>query len=325
MKTFLQSIKPLLPIPLTHTSLAREVAGNSLDRGDFYDIYQLAEEGDFPYFSYINENDEMELFVVYGDIDEFSKLAKAVPGLEFSARESNWIVMLWLQVTEDEGIGYPFLFDTRRKEKRYEGISFLQQEKVNVYYLAWEGRELWFVYKEEIPFRHHLQDAIRLYLSAYQYDEEVFFEEEEMPEFTLNGEELNRGKWNEEGLSIYLDYGLLEGKYGAEKAREKVMARVYRGIRNLAAYPQAADEKVEFSFWAGERRGLNNLGQETRMVVITLTPCFLEKEDHPLLPLFLYLPEYEKTLRETPGAMGDVPIVSYKNGSVFFYEWNHNE
>ncbi|HBI02762.1 MAG TPA: hypothetical protein DDY49_01860 [Paenibacillaceae bacterium] len=290
----------------SHQPLTEDLLGGPLSQVLFPDVYEKANYHLYPYFSRLNQQGKMELILIYKDIDEFSENEESQNQLEFSARESQWMVMLWAQLPGLEPIGYPFLFDTRYSAMREEARQLLAQGQVLIHYLAWEGNNLWYIYQENLSFQHQIEEGTRLFLYAYQFDDEILFEDEDLVEKTMNATELPTGYLEHEGLSIYLNYGALVTELGEEKAREKVMARAFQGIHNVKG--------AEYFLWVGDRKN-NRLS-------ITLTPGFCEEREHPLLPFFMFQPEFEKVKREKPGSFGDIPIVSVQEGILTFIEWN---
>lgn len=286
--------------------LTEDLIGGALSQVVFPDVYEMANFHKFPYFSRLNAEGNMEFFLIYKDIDEFTENQDAQIQLEFSVRESQWMVMLWMQLTGQEPTGYPFLFDTRDAAMRNQVRQLLTQGKASIHYLAWEGNNLWYIYREDISFQHQVEEGTRLFLYAYQFDDGVNLGERDLVEKTMDSTELPADYLEQEGLAIYLNYDALVKVLGEEKAREKVMARALRGISDVKG--------MECFLWVGERK--NN------RLTLTLTPGYFAEDTHPLLPFFMFLPEFEKVQREKPGTSGDIPIVSVQEGYLTFIEWN---
>lgn len=286
--------------------LTEELLGAPLSQVLCPDLYEKANFHEYPYFSRMNQQGNMELILIYKDIDEFSENENAYMQLEFSSRESQWIVMLWSLLPGLSPTGYPFLFDTRDSTMRTQVRQLLSQGQVTIHYLAWEGNNLWYIYQENISFHQQVDEGIRLFLYAYQFDEKINVEEREWIEKTMNPSDLPQDCFKQEGLAIHLNFGALIKEEGEEKAKEKLMARALRGIHNVNGDP--------CFLWVGDRK--NN------RICITITPGFFEEANHPLLPFFMFLPEFEKVQKEKPGAFGDIPIVSVQEGILTFVEWN---
>ncbi|AMA73701.1 MULTISPECIES: hypothetical protein [Aneurinibacillus] len=326
-----QRLKPDIPLPEERVSPGEETMGEVLNRLAFQDVYHMVEEDGKQYFPRLNARGDVEIVIVYDDIDAFGEQAEAKVYLDFTRYKQNWIAVLWVVTDPEEPLGYPLLFDAVDDTMRYMAVRFLEQNAVWVHYTAQADSGLIHLYSEAISFPvTEKEKATTLLLEAYHYDpgEE---EDEGMPEKTAPGRELSFERLSEKGFSFYFDYRLMENRFGEEGAREQAMGAMYRALWMMRRHPNPQAREAEILLWVGEKVGKNRAGEETRLLVVTMTPQLLdvyqivnlsELEANPLATMLMSLTEYQKLEEEYPLQQGYIPIAGYENGTLLHIEWD---
>ncbi|GEN33431.1 hypothetical protein [Aneurinibacillus danicus] len=328
-----RTIKPEVLLPAGRISPGEETMGDTLNRLVFQDIYRAVSEDGARYFPRLTAAGDVEICIVYEDIESFSEQVDARVYLDFSSYRQNWIAVLWVVTDPEDPLGYPLSFRTMNEEERYLAVRFLEQEHVWVHYLADIEEGITHLYSEAISFsEEEKEEAGKLLLAAYRYDP-VGQEEEEMPEKTMGGEELAQNRLLERGFAFYFDYRLMENRFGEEGAREQVMGAVYRSLWMMHRHPNAQARDAELLIWVGEKTGKNRAGEDTRLLVVAMTPQLLdvyqivhmsELEANPLATMLMALTEYQYLEEEYPLEYGYIPIVGYDGGTITHIEWNEN-
>jgi hypothetical protein len=324
-----KKIKPPISLLKGRVSPDEETMGEVLNRLIFQDIYELALENGNRYFPRLTAEGNVEICIVYEDIESFSEQTEAKVYLDFSRHKQSWIAVLWTVSDPENPLGYPLSFHVTDVQDRYSAVRFLEQEHIWVHYLAETKGGIMHLYSEAISFSEEEKDkAGELLLAAYQYDPSE--EQEEMPEKVVAGENLPPARLRDKGLAFYFDYRLMESRFGKEGAREQIMAAVYRSLWMMRRHPNVQAREAELLLWIGEKTGKNRAGEDTRLLVVAMTPQLLdvyqivhvsELSANPLATMLMALIEYQYLEEEYPLEYGYIPIVGYENGVLTHVEW----
>jgi hypothetical protein len=328
----LSAIKPSIEIPLTHVSPGSATMGEALNRAAYAHLYRIAEEEGARCFPLMDREGNVELYILFDTIDQFSEQANADVYLEFHQHKKDWIAVLWTVTSPDNPLGYPIPFHTQDDEYRYLAVRFLEQKHIWIHYLAFADEELVHIFSEAIDFAaDDKEKAENLLLEAYYYEEDPEDEGGEMPQETINGQTLDRGLLLESGLSFYLDYAALEKQHGEEGAKESIMGGIYRALWMISRHPNAQARNSSFLIWVGEVEGENRSGRMTRLLSVSMSPSLRdiikvvnlsEDEENPMASLLMSLSEFLKTEEEQPFAAGYLPIIGYHSGTLQHIEWD---
>ncbi|MFT9847397.1 hypothetical protein [Aneurinibacillus sp. REN35] len=326
-----RQIKPAEGITTTNIALGAETMGETLNRLAFQDIYRRVGEDGIMYFPRATADGDVEICIVYQDIDSFGEQAEASVYLDFSKHQHNWIAVLWVVDDPEDPLGYPLSFQTTVETDRYLAVRFLEQPRIWVHYLAEAEEGIMHLYSEAIAFDNgeQVERAGEMLLAAYRYDPSVE-EAEDLPEQVMRGDALSYACLKENGLSFYFDYRLMENRFGEEGAREQVMGAIYRSLWMMRRHPNAQARDAELLLWIGEKRGRNRADEETHLLVVTMTPQLLdvyqivhmsELEANPLATMLMALTEYQYLEEEHPIEQGYIPIIKYEYGTLVHIEW----
>lgn len=323
-------IKPSIPLPPNRASLGSDTLGNTLNQLSFQDIYTTVQEDGMRYFPRLTAEGDVEVCIIYEDIDSFGEQAEAEVYLDFSRHKDNWIAVLWVVTDPEDPLGYPLSFQITKGTDRYLAVRFLEQERIWVHYLADVEAGIMHLYSEAISFSdQETERAVELMLAAYRYDP-TKEEADEMPETTIYGEKLELSRLREKGFSFYFDYRLMENRFGEEGARELVMSTIFRAFWMMRRHPNPQAREAKLLLWIGEKIGKNRADEETHLLVVTMTPQLLdvyqvvnlsELEANPLATTLMALTEYQYLEEETPLESGYIPIAGYENGTLVHIEW----
>jgi hypothetical protein len=329
----MEGLNRIKPVPRLHEgriSPDERTMGEVIERPVFQDIYRTVEEEGARYFPRLNAAGDVELYIVYEDIDRFSEQAEASVYLDFSGYKQKWIAVLWIVTDPENPLGYPFSFDTANDEMRYSAVRFLEQEHIWVHYMAQIEPGIIHLYSEAISFSEAEKETAAELLVAAYHNQEEGEEESVLPERIVRGEDIALSRLKEKGFSFYLDYSLLENRFGEAEAKEQVMGAIYRALWMMRRHPNAQAREAEVLLWVGEKVGRNRAGEETRLLAITMTPPLLdvfqivhlsELEANPLATMLMSLTEYQFLEEEYPLAYGYIPIVGYDAGVLSHIEW----
>ncbi|GED12114.1 hypothetical protein [Aneurinibacillus migulanus] len=325
-----RTIKPSISLPTKSAFLGGDTLGETLDQLAFQDIYKMIQEDGIRYFPRLTSEGDVEVCIIYEDIDSFGEQADAEVYLDFSRHKDNWIAVLWVVTDPEDPLGYPLSFHITKETDRYLAVRFLEQERIWIHYLADVEAGVMHLYSEAISFSgHETERAGELMLAAYRYDPEKE-EAEEMTERTISGEELELSRLREHGFSFYFDYRLMENRFGEEGARELVMGTIFRALWMMRRHPNPQAREAELLLWIGEKVGKNRADEETRLLVVTMTPQLLdvyqvvnlsELEANPLATTLMALTEYQFLEEEAPLENGYIPIAGYEDGTLVHIEW----
>ncbi|MBN6188444.1 hypothetical protein JQN58_16460 [Aneurinibacillus sp. BA2021] len=333
METWKQ-IKPAGQIVTTSVSPGAETMGETLNRLAFQDIYRQVQEEGNTYFFRANAKGDVEICIVYPDIDSFGEQTEASVYLDFSRHQHSWIAVLWVVADPEAPLGYPLSFRTTVETERYLAVRFLEQGPIWVHYLAEAEDGIMHVYSEALAFDdgEQVERAGELLLAAYEYDPAAE-EAEDMPERVMAGEEVPDERLVEKGLAFYFDYRLMENRFGEEGAREQIMGAIYRSLWMMRRHPNAQAREAELLLWIGEKQGRNRADEETHLLVVTMTPQLLdvyqivhmsELEANPLATMLMALTEYQYLEEEHPIEHGHIPIIKYEYGTLVHIEWEES-
>ncbi|WP_047151932.1 hypothetical protein [Aneurinibacillus tyrosinisolvens] len=333
MDESLQLIKPGIHLPMGRISPEHETMGEPLNRLSFHDIYHAVEEEGIRYFPRLNGAGDVEIYIIYDDIESFGEQAEAQVYLDFSRHASRWIAVLWAVTDPDNPLGYPLQFDTKDETMRYLAVRFLEQESIWIHHLALDNSGLIHVYSEAISFPDdEKEEAKSLLLAAYEHRVDEL-EEEEIPERVLSGSAIHMERLAEEGISFYFDYDAMKNRLGEGGARESVMSSVYRAIWMMRRHPNPEARQAQMLIWVGEKNGKNRGGEDTNLLVVTMSPPLLdvykiinlsEIEENPLATLFMSITEYQWLEEEHPILSGYFPIIGYEKGELLHIEWDED-
>ncbi|WP_027417318.1 hypothetical protein [Aneurinibacillus terranovensis] len=332
MNSSIEAIKPSIAVPAQRISPSQKTMGEGLNHLTFQDIYQAVEEEGFRYFPRLNGKGDVEIYIVYDNIERFAEQAEAEVFLEFTRHKSQWIAVLWTITNPDDPLGYPITFAVEDEQARYLAIRFLEQKQIWIHYIALEDSYLVHVYSEAIAFSDEEKgEAERLLLEAYSYDPGREEDEEEIPQETVDAGSVTDERLLEKGVSFYLDYSAMENRLGEQGARELSMGLIYRSIWMMRRHPNAGVREAALLIWVSQIVGRNRGGEMTRLLVVTMTPLLRDilrvvnlsaDDENPLANILMAVTEFQKTEEESPLVHGGLPIIGYAGGSIQHIEWD---
>lgn len=313
-----------------HSPSAKTVS-KALPQEPFADLYKLIRDQGLAYFARINGEGNVELYLVFESIEEFSQSTHAEVYVEFKTYQDKLLAVIWTLDDPRNPLGFPVPFHIQDERERNMALRLIHQPQTWIHYLAYEDNQIIHIYSEAISFppseKPRMEGLIRnLYEGGYsgadwtterqQPDEEVReLETESAPVHTLPPDSLDQN-----GVAYVFDYQKMIDAYGAEEAQMVLMQAVHQAMLVIRRHFRSEVRETTFTIWAAEKTPYFYLFLSPSMADLFDVIHYSEEEENPFSRFLLAIPQFIETREGTPLAYGAYPIMRYEQG-----RWIHLE
>lgn len=314
--------KPVIIPDPAALPLSLATMGDVLDREAYPDLFRLVEEEGLPYFARLNAQGNVELFLVFDQVETFSQETGDEVHLEWKTYQDKLLAIIWTVSDPIQPLGFPLTFDIKRPEHHFMALRLMEQPSIPLHHLAFQNGMLIHIYSEELRLEEGERERVRLLidrLASGEYFEETVVRDEEIreePSVTVSARELPDSVLVETGKGFLIHYENMKQRLGEEQAQTQLMQTVHAATLVMRRHPRSEVRESRFTVWAAERSpyamiavtpGLDDLFELIHMS---------EDESHPFVRFVLALPDFVETQDVQPLRWGAYPIMRYENGKV---------
>lgn len=316
---------PVIMADPTLCSPSEETQGDVLDQQSFADLYQLVKEEGLPYFTRLRADGDVELYLVFESIEEFSEATSDAVSIEFKTYQDKLLAVIWTVTDPIHPLGFPLTFDIKKETDRFMALRMLEQAAVQIHYLSFENDRITHIFTEEATFSaqetERTQGYIRRLYEGKSSNHDAEAEEvKEEPIRSIDADTLAEQVLLEKGVSYSLHYGTLANREGQEAAQNLVMGTVHQAMLVMRRHARSEVRESSFTVWVAQQ-------EETLAVIISpaLDHLFaaadtFEEGANPFSRFLQELPEFLETKDVSPLQLGAYPILRYQAGRLFHLE-----
>lgn len=326
-----EPFRPLISLNPDLHSPSHETISQALPLKPFADLYVRVRDEGLTYFPRIDSQGNVELYLVFESIDDFSSATHGQVYLEFKSYLDKLLAIIWTLDDPLNPLGFPIRFQIQERMDRYMALRLLDQEQTWIHYVAFVDQEMIHIYSEAISFP--AEDKLRiesLILDLYQgkpvtgedlpYNEQEELEIKELSTETISAHTLPEESLLESGTAYVFDYHRLIAEHGIENAQVVLMQAVHQALIIVRRHYRSEVREATFTIWAREKGPLLYLFVTPSLENLFEVIHYSEDEVNPFSKTLLAIPQFVETLDAAPLAWGGYPIMRYSQG-----KWMHVE
>ncbi|MGD8189802.1 hypothetical protein ACQCN2_07450 [Brevibacillus ginsengisoli] len=323
--------RPLISLRPDLHSPSHETISQALPTEEFADLYTNIRDEGLTHFPRIDSRGNVELYLVFESIDDFSSATHGEVYLEFKSYQDKLLAIIWTLDDPLNPLGFPMSFNIQEKQDRYMALRLLDQPQTWVHYVAFVDQEILHIYSEAISFPTEEKSRVEslvhdLYEEKADTDEEASrkrheeMEIKELPTETITAHTLPEESLLESGTAYVFDYQRLIAAHGPQEAQVVLMQAVHQALLIMRRHYRSEVRETTFTVWAAERGPLLYLFVTPSLEHLFEVVHYSEEEANPFSKTLLAIPQFVETMEGAPLALGAYPIMRYVQG-----KWMHVE
>jgi len=295
--------------------------GEWLQKGEYMDLYEEIWEQGNRYFSRQGGNGDVDLVIVFQDIEDFSESTTSQTTIDFQRHKDRLFLVVWTLNDLSNPLGFPIPFSISEPDELHKLEKIKEQSKVWIHYLALEDEQLIHIYSESTPLPEiELNKELKLQeapsVSQGENEEEQIYEKE--------ADKLSDEQLLQTGFGYAIDFSSMINKLGEEASEEKLMTAVHEAVLRMRTHPFPKIRDSNFLIWVAEKRNRIKPDMDSRLLTIFISSDQEEiidfdgatEEENPFTTILLTLPEFLATLQASPIEHGGYPIMEYDAGKL---------
>ncbi|UFJ41676.1 hypothetical protein LOK74_03945 [Brevibacillus humidisoli] len=310
-------------------SPTQETMGQILSSAGYTDLYRLVEAEGLPYFPRIDAAGDVELYLVFESVEEFSKATRDELSIDWKTYRDKLFAVVWTLTDPIEPLGFPIAFDIGEERERYMALRLVQQPLTWIHHLAFQEGQLIHIYSETVSFSPAERDQVyrmaeRLFADndkeqshcSAAGDEEI--REEELT--TVDADSLGDSTLLESGVAYQFDYAAMEQRHGEEHAQVLLMEALNRALLVMRRHARSDVRSQSFIVWVAKAPPYLSMIVTPGMDHLFEVVHSAEEEANPFTRFFLTLPDFVETRELQPLAVGAYPIIRSEQGRPLHLE-----
>lgn len=301
--------------PLTGNSL-----GQWLSRDEYPDLYEEVWEQGNRYFYRQGENGNIDLVLVFQDIEDFSESTESQTTIEIQRHKDRIFLVVWTLHDLTNPLGFPIPFSISNGDELEELKIMMAQSKVWIHYLAMEEDQPIHVYSESVQLPKFELKELELHVEPTVQNEDI--EEEQI--YEKEADKLSEEQLLQWGIGYAIDFSSMIHKHGEEASEERLMTAVHEAVWRMRTHPFPKVRDSNFLIWVAEKRNKTKPDGDSRLLTVFISSNHDEmvdfdgstEEENPFTTVLLTLPEFLATLQAQPIEHGAYPIMEYDSGKL---------